>query len=66
MNPRKEFFRATIEQIAAAVRAEHGAVEYTADAEALEHLSSRSATDADVAAFADAEGPRAGAGAPGD
>lgn len=60
VNPRKEFFRVGLDEIIAAVRAEHGEVEYRADAEALEYLSSRTATDADLAgiegAFADAEG----------
>jgi hypothetical protein len=49
VNPRKEFFRVTIEEIIEAVREHHGEVEYTADAEALEYMSSRDATDADVA-----------------
>jgi hypothetical protein len=48
VNLRKEFFRATIEEIAAAVRDNHGEVEYTVDAEAMEYMNSQSATDADV------------------
>lgn len=48
VNPRKEFFRVTIAEIVAAVRENHGEVEYSADAEALEYMSSRDATDAEV------------------
>lgn len=63
VNLRKEFFRASIEEIAEAVREHHGEVEYAADAEALEYVSSRDATEADVAeieaAFAGAASPQA-------
>jgi T5orf172 domain len=45
-NPRKEFFRATIEEIVRAVREHHGEVQYRADPEAKEYLESRSMTDA--------------------
>jgi hypothetical protein len=61
VNLRKEFFRVTIEEVVAAVREHHGEVEYTADAEALEYLSSQSATAADVEEI---EGAYAGAEAP--
>ncbi len=58
-NPRKEFFRASIEDIVAAVREHHGEVEYKADAEALEWMASQTMTEQDLAeteqAFADAE-----------
>lgn len=59
VNPRKEFFRVPIEEIVAAVRENHGEVEYTADAEALQFLQSQTMTE-DVAAevektFEDAE-----------
>jgi hypothetical protein len=60
VNPRKEFFRVGVEEIAAAVREHHGEVEYRADAEALEYMNSQTATAAEVeevaAAFAAAEG----------
>ena len=59
VNLRKEFFRVTIDEVVAAVRENHGEVEYRADAEALEYLNSQSATAADVSeierAFAGAE-----------
>ncbi|MDY3561891.1 GIY-YIG nuclease family protein [Gemmata sp. JC673] len=48
VNLRKEFFRVPIEDIATAVRAHHGEVEYMADPEALEYLNSRSATEAEL------------------
>jgi hypothetical protein len=48
VNPRKEFFRVTIDEIVAAVREHHGEVEYKADAEALEYLSSQTATEEEV------------------
>jgi hypothetical protein len=60
VNPRKEFFRVSIEEVASAVREHHGEVEYTADAEALEYMNSRAATDADLEEI---EGAYAGAGA---
>jgi Meiotically up-regulated gene 113 len=49
VNPRKEFFRVTIEEIVGAVRVHHGEVEYKADAEALEYIQSQSMTDVDLA-----------------
>jgi hypothetical protein len=48
VNPRKEFFRVTIDEIVVAVREHHGEVEYRADAEALEYMSSQTATEAEV------------------
>jgi hypothetical protein len=42
MNPRKEFFRTSIESIAELVRAHHGEVHYVADPEALEYRQSLS------------------------
>lgn len=49
VNPRKEFFRATIGEIVQAVREHHGEVEYRADAEALEYLQSQTMSEADLA-----------------
>jgi hypothetical protein len=61
-NPRKEFFRVTLEEIVAAVREYHGEVEYRADAEALEYLNSQTATIADLeeieGTYAGVEDPR--------
>lgn len=54
INPRKEFFRATIDEIVAVVRANHGEVEYKADAEALEFTNSQMATDVDLEEIEDA------------
>lgn len=58
VNMRKEFFRVALDEIAAAVQAEHGQIEYTADAEALEYRQSVEMTSEDAelveAAFADA------------
>lgn len=54
INPRKEFFRVTIDEIVAVVRANHGEVEYKADAEALEFTNSQMATDADLEEIEDA------------
>ena len=48
VNPRKEFFRVPIADIVTAVREEHGEVEYTADAEALEFAQSQTMTDAEL------------------
>lgn len=48
MNLRKEFFRVSVDEIAAAVERHHGKVEYTADAEAMEFRNSLMATDADL------------------
>lgn len=39
-NPRKEFFRTSIDEIARVVRANYGDIEYTADAEALQYYES--------------------------
>ena len=49
VNLRKEFFRVSIDEIVAAVRQHHGEVEYTADAEALEFMSSQSTGDVEIA-----------------
>jgi hypothetical protein len=46
-NPRKEFFKTDIESIAQAVRENHGEVEYTADAEALQYRQSLTMTEED-------------------
>lgn len=40
VNPRKEFFRCTLDEIVKVVRANHGDVTYTADAEALQYYES--------------------------
>jgi T5orf172 domain len=48
MNPRKEFFRIDLGEIVSAVERNHGTVEYTADAEAIQFRNSQSATDADM------------------
>jgi hypothetical protein len=48
MNLRKEFFRVSVDEIAAAVERHHGKVEYTADAEAIEFRNGLMATDADL------------------
>jgi hypothetical protein len=49
----------TIDEIVAAVTEHHGEVDYTADVEAMEYLSSQKATDAEVEeiekAYAEAE-----------
>lgn len=63
VNLRKEFFRATVEEIAAAVSTHHGEVEYTADPEALEYLSSRNMTDADLRVIEQVQGADAVPGA---
>jgi len=59
MNPRKEFFRVSLEEIAAIVEREHGEVAYVADAEALEYRQSLEMSPEDqgvvAAAFRDAE-----------
>lgn len=46
-NPRKEFFRATVEDIRKIVWDHHGEVEYVADAEALQYRQSITMTEAD-------------------
>lgn len=48
-NPRKEFFRVTIDELVAIVRQHHGEVEYVADAEALEYRQSLEMSEADAA-----------------
>lgn len=47
MNPRKEFFRAQIEEIYGLIKENHGEVEYVADVEALEYRQSTNMTDED-------------------
>jgi len=47
MNPRKEFFRANVDEILAIVKDSHGEVEYVADAEALEFRQSLEVSDED-------------------
>lgn len=47
-NPRKEFFKANIEEIHDVVVAEHGDVKYMVDAEALEYRQSTEISDEDV------------------
>ena len=42
VNPRKEFFTTTLETVSEIVKANHGDVEYVADAEALEYRQSLS------------------------
>lgn len=46
-NPRKEFFRVELEEICKVVEANHGAVEYIADAAALEFNQSQSMSEED-------------------
>jgi hypothetical protein len=48
VNLRKEFFRASIDEIVKAVHEHHGVVEYTADAEALEYIQSQNMTEEDL------------------
>ncbi|NOT00129.1 MAG: hypothetical protein HOP29_05835 [Phycisphaerales bacterium] len=48
VNPRKEFFRADIESIRAIVEANHGEVQYTADAEALQYRDTMQISDEDA------------------
>jgi hypothetical protein len=59
VNPRKEFFRCSLDRILQIVEEHHGKVEYVADAEALEYRESLAATDEDLevieAAWDDAE-----------
>jgi hypothetical protein len=47
-NPRKEFFRATINEIAEVVKNNHGEVKYTADAEALQYRQSLTMNEEDM------------------
>lgn len=47
VNPRKEFFKTTIDSIATVVRGNHGEVEYVADAEALEYRQSMEISEED-------------------
>lgn len=49
VNPRKEFFRVTLEEIVAEVENQHGKVVYQVDAEALQYRNSLQMTDEDVA-----------------
>jgi hypothetical protein len=48
MNPRKEFFRSDIHTIATLVKENHGEVEYTVDAEALQYRQSLTMSDKDL------------------
>lgn len=48
INPRREFFRTTIEAICEIVKEHHGDVEYVADAEALQYRQSLTMTDDDL------------------
>lgn len=48
INPRKEFFRTTIDEIARIVREHRGEIEYEADAPALEYRQSLTISDADA------------------
>ncbi|MGL4421910.1 MAG: GIY-YIG nuclease family protein, partial [Gemmataceae bacterium] len=54
MNPRKEFFRVTFEEILETVRENHGEVEYVADSEALQFIQSQRMSEEDDAVIADA------------
>jgi hypothetical protein len=47
-NPRKEFFRTTIDDIRGVVESHHGEVSYLADAEALEYRQSLEMSDEDL------------------
>lgn len=47
VNPRKEFFKSDIEEVRRIVEANHGEVQYVADAEALEFNQSLSASEED-------------------
>ncbi len=53
MNPRKEFFRVTLEEIVAEVELQYGKVTYTADAEALQYRNSLQMTEEDAALVED-------------
>ena len=46
-NPRKEFFRTTIEEVAQIVREHHGDIQYVADPEALEYRQSLAMSEED-------------------
>lgn len=48
-NPRKEFFRATIQEICEMVKQHHGEVSYQADPEALEYNQTLTMSDEDAA-----------------
>lgn len=52
-NPRKEFFRVTMDEIAKVVRERRWKVEYEADPEALEYMRSQATTDDEVDEIAD-------------
>ncbi len=47
VNPRKEFFRTSIDEISSVVRKHHGEVEFIADAEALEYRQSADMSEED-------------------
>jgi hypothetical protein len=65
INPRKEFFRVSFDEIVSAVRMNHGEVEYKVDPEAIEFMNSQMATDEEVeeieGAFAEADKAEASA-----
>ncbi|MCA9092852.1 MAG: GIY-YIG nuclease family protein [Planctomycetaceae bacterium] len=48
MNPRKEFFKTSVEEIAQIVKENHGEIDYVVDAEALQYRQSLELTDDDV------------------
>ena len=48
INPRKEFFRTSIEELAAVVRENHGEIEYVADPQALQYRQSLEISEEDV------------------
>lgn len=54
VNPRKEFFRTTLDEIAAIVRKNHGEIAYVADVEALEYRQSLTMSDEDQHAIDEA------------
>ncbi len=49
VNPRKEYFKANVEEIAAIVRKHHGEIQYTADPEALQYHQSITMSEEDAA-----------------
>ena len=51
VNLRKEFFRVSVGEIAAAVRQHHGEIEYIAEPEALEYRESQRTTDTELQAM---------------
>jgi hypothetical protein len=66
-NPRKEFFRATLEDICKIVREHHGEVEFKADPEAAEYRQSLAMSEEDAAyiehVYSTADEEESGAGA---